>query len=274
MCRSRRSSRMSSMRIWSPTGSIRYTSGCEPRPTRPRSPINSPAKAIAAARLPTPGGPWKRYACAGPSSASAARSSRFASACSGKFSKTSTNLLVQLIRWPRAVEQDDSLTVLPGDYAVSVEHALPEVPSLPLDAVRAPSDTSRGGVEIDLEDEGDVREEASRRDPIQLVDLVDAQFARVALVGERRVDVPIRDHIVAGVECRGDHALDELGPGRREERSLRPRAHLHPFEEQAPHLLTERGAAGFPGGDDATSVSAERLGQKLRLRGLEIGRAS
>ena len=41
-----------------------------------------------AARLPTPCGPWKRYACAGPSS-SAASSSRFASCCSG----TRSNLL-------------------------------------------------------------------------------------------------------------------------------------------------------------------------------------
>ena len=51
------------------------------------------AALFAAARFPTPGGPWKRYACAGPS-ASAARSRRFASACSGKLSKTSTDLEV------------------------------------------------------------------------------------------------------------------------------------------------------------------------------------
>src|SRR6266516_3285040 len=184
------------------------------------------------------------------------------------FSKTSTDLLVPLIRWPRAVEQDDALPVLPGDYAVSVEHALPEVPSLPLDAIRALSDTSCGGVEIDLEHEGDVREEAAGRDPIQLVDLVDAELARVALVGERRVDVQIRDHIVPGVERRRDHALDELGPGRREERGLRPGAHFHPLQEQAPHLLTERRAAGLPGGNDVASVGAERLRQELRLRGL------
>src|SRR5882724_11592745 len=176
MCRSRRSSRMSSMRIWSPTGSIRYTSGCEPRPTRPRSPISSPANAIATARLPTPGGPWKRYACAGPSSASAARSSRFASACSEMFSKTSTDLLVQFSNWPRAVEQKHAARVPPGDYAVSVEHALPELPTLPLDAVRALSDTCRGGVGVDLEDERDVRQKAARRDPVQLVDLVDAEI--------------------------------------------------------------------------------------------------
>ena len=45
------------------------------------------------ARLPTPDGPWKRYACAGPRRRAAARSRRFASACSGMLSKTFTDLL-------------------------------------------------------------------------------------------------------------------------------------------------------------------------------------
>jgi hypothetical protein len=59
------------------------------------------------------------------------------------FSKMSTDLLVQFIRRTRAVEHDDAVRVLPRDYAVSVEHALPEVPSFPLDAVRALSDSAR-----------------------------------------------------------------------------------------------------------------------------------
>ena len=50
-------------------------SGCSARVV----PTSSRANAQASARLPTPCGPWKRYACAGPSS-SAASSSRFASA--------------------------------------------------------------------------------------------------------------------------------------------------------------------------------------------------
>src|SRR6476659_6008949 len=152
MCRSRRNSRMSSM--------------------RPRSPISSPAKAIAVARLPTPGGPWEGYACAGPSSAIAARSSRFASACSEMFSKLSTDLLVQFIRRPRAVEQDDAIRVLPRDYAVSVGYALPELRPFSLDAVRALSHTARGRVGIDLEHERDVRQERARGAPVQLVDLL------------------------------------------------------------------------------------------------------
>src|SRR4029079_9063010 len=176
MCRSRRNSRMSSIRIWSPTGSLTYRSGCEPRSTRPRSPISSPANAIAVARLPTPGGPWKGSAWSGPASASAQRSTRFASACSEMFSKMSTDLLVQFIRRPRAVEQDDAIRVLPRDYAVSVGYALPELRSFSLDAVWALSDAFSGRVWIDLEHEGDVRQEGARGDPVQLVDLLDAEI--------------------------------------------------------------------------------------------------
>jgi hypothetical protein len=35
-------------------------SGCVLRATRPTSPITAPANAVAARRLPTPGGPWNR----------------------------------------------------------------------------------------------------------------------------------------------------------------------------------------------------------------------
>src|SRR3989475_12250585 len=127
------------------------------------------------------------------------------------FSKTSTDLLVQFSSWPRAVEQQHAVRVLPGDYAVSVEHALAEVPSLPLDAVRALADTCRGRVGIHLEDECDVRQEAARRDTVELVDLVDAEIARVALVRERRVDVAVGDDVVPCMGGAVDHALAVRG---------------------------------------------------------------
>src|SRR6266545_8195868 len=85
-------------------------SGCVPRCTRSGSPMSCPAKVTAAARLPTPGGPWKRYACAG-RSASAARSSRFASACSGKVLKASTDLLGDDVGWPVAVHGRDAFRI-------------------------------------------------------------------------------------------------------------------------------------------------------------------
>src|SRR5437899_2753585 len=63
-----------------------------PRATRVFSPSSSAAKSSAAFRLPTPEGPWKRYACAG-SSSSAAASRRFASCCSSSSSNIGGELL-------------------------------------------------------------------------------------------------------------------------------------------------------------------------------------
>ena len=57
MWRSRRSSRTSSILIWSPCGSSTYRSGCARRETRSPSLSSSPANAIAARRFPTPAGP-------------------------------------------------------------------------------------------------------------------------------------------------------------------------------------------------------------------------
>src|SRR5436190_15221810 len=168
MCRSRRSSRMSSIRIWSPTGSSTYTSGCARRSTRSAAPppISCAAKASAAARLPTPGGPWKRYACAG-ASASAARRRRFASACSGKLSKTSTDLLGDLVRGAAAVHGGDPVRKHLGERTVRLVDRSVERFALPLDAVggRAPPQSDLG---IDEDEERAVREQAVGRGQVEL----------------------------------------------------------------------------------------------------------
>src|SRR4029079_575197 len=93
------------------------------------------AKATAAARFPTPGGPWKRYACAGPS-ASAARSSRFASACSGKLSNASTYLLGDLVGRPVAVYGRDALRIHRCERTVRLVDRTMEVVPFALDPVR------------------------------------------------------------------------------------------------------------------------------------------
>src|SRR5438045_9003196 len=93
------------------------------------------ANATAAARLPTPGGPCSRYACAGPS-ASAARRRRFASACSGKVSKLSTDLFRELGRGLGAVEARDPPREQPREVAVRAVDAEAEVGTFALDAIR------------------------------------------------------------------------------------------------------------------------------------------
>src|SRR5919199_1905651 len=193
MWRSRRSSRMSSIRIWSPTGSTTYRSGCARRATRPASPISSPANASAAARFPTPGGPWKRYACAGPSE-TAARRSRFASGCSGKLSNASMDLAGELGGRLRSVDDDDPVREHRGELTVRA---------------------------------------------------VDAEVARHPLVGKRRVDVAVADHVLPCLERGRDHPLDELGSCGHEERRLGPRRDVVRVEEQRSDLFAEVGAAGL-----------------------------
>src|SRR6187431_1670442 len=136
MCRSRCSVRTSPIRIWSPTGSSSYTSGCAWRSTRSGSPITSAASASAAARLPTPRGPWKRYACVWPS-ASDARRRRLASGCSGKVSKLSINESGERFRVLGAVDSEDTAREELRELAVGAIDLGDELVVLALDPVGA-----------------------------------------------------------------------------------------------------------------------------------------
>src|SRR2546428_11508444 len=211
MCRSRRSARTSSIRIWSPTGSTRYRSGWTPLVTRLWSEgadsaappgelagfarelgsISSAANASAAVRLPTPAGPWKRYACAGPS-ASAARSRRFASCCSGKLSNASTDLLCDLLGRLLAVDGHDAVGEHRRQLAVRAVDRAVEVFTLAFDPVGGAC-PRRCGRRIDEDEDGAVGEQSADRGLVQLQDGLDAEPARDALVGERRVDVAVAD---------------------------------------------------------------------------------
>src|SRR3954466_8157505 len=214
MCRSRRISRTASIRIWSPSGSSTYRSGCERRSTRGSPPSSSDANASAVARLPTPAGPWKRYACAGPS-ASAARRSRFASSCSGTLSKLVEHLLGDLARRARAVDRLDSFREDLRELAVGGVDTGAEVVVLALDAVAVGADaTSRLG-RVDQQQEGAVGQNAPNRLQVQLEHAVEPEPARDPLVGERRVEVAVADHVGAAFEARRDHLLDELRARRR-----------------------------------------------------------
>src|SRR6187200_3063732 len=188
------------MRIWSPTGSTRYRSGCACRNTRSRSEgadsaapsralagsarervaINSAANAIAARRLPTPGGPWKRYACAVPS-ASAARSSRFASACSGKLSKTSTDLLADRVGRARTVDRGYAVGKHLCECTVRLVDRAVKLGSLALDAIGGRAALERH-VGIDEHEEGLVGQEPARCIQVQLEHALDAEVARDPLV--------------------------------------------------------------------------------------------
>src|SRR5438552_7098144 len=183
MCRSRRSSRIASMRIWSPSGSSTYRSGWARRSTRSGEPRSSAANAIAAARLPTPGGPWSRYACAGPS-ASAARSRRFASGCSGNVSKLSTDLDRDVSGRPAGVDGDDSPREELRELSVGTVEDDCEVSVGALDAVALLPSPLRL-LHLDGEEERAVRQQPADGREIQLQHAIDADAARDSLVRER-----------------------------------------------------------------------------------------
>src|SRR5215210_810271 len=184
MCRSRRISRTASIRIWSPNGSSTYTSGCERRSTRASPPSSSEAKTTAVARFPTPAGPWKRYACAGPS-VSAAPSRRLASTCSGMLPKLAKDLLRDLSWRPRAVDGRDPLGEVLGELAVGRVDAHPEIVVLALDPVAAVADAPGGLRRVDQQQEGAVGQEPAHRLQVQLEHALEPEAARDALVGER-----------------------------------------------------------------------------------------
>src|SRR5918911_2724305 len=172
MCRSRRRSRIASMRIWSPSGSNTYRSGWARRSTRSGDPSSSAANATAAARLPTPGGPCSRYACAGPS-ASAARSRRFASGCSGKLSNLSTDLHGEVAGRLRAVERDDALREHRGQLPIGRVHGGAKVTALALDAVGIGACAAGGLGRVEEDEERAVGEEPARRLEVQLQHALD-----------------------------------------------------------------------------------------------------
>src|SRR4029077_12003047 len=150
------------------------------------------ANASAVARLPTPAGPWKRYACAGPSVRAACRS-RFASSCSGTLSKLSEHLLGDLARRARAVDRLDSLRKDLGELAVGGVDAHSEVVVLALDAVAIGSDPARRLGRVDQQQEGAVGQHSEHGLEVQLEHSVEPGPAGGPLVGKGRAEVRTQD---------------------------------------------------------------------------------
>src|SRR5207244_309937 len=192
-------------------------------------PISSAANPSAAVRLATPPGPWKRYACAG-SSAIATRSSRFASACSGKLSNASMDLLCDLLGRVATVDGHDAVGEHRRKLAVRAIDTAVEVPALAFDPVSRARPRG-GGCGVDEDEKRPVGEEPTHRVVVQLQNAVDPEPTGDSLVRERRVDVAVADHVFSRLEGGLDHLLDELGARRRKQRRLSPRGHVPPVQE-------------------------------------------
>ena len=136
----------------SPSASITCRSGCVLASTRRSSPSRAEANARAAARLPTPAGPWNRYACDGPS-ASAASNSRFACGCSGTSANVVTNLSCDLVRAAVPVDDDVPLGEALRERPVRVHDPRPELRAGALDPVALVADPRQRGLDVELDEE-------------------------------------------------------------------------------------------------------------------------
>ena len=91
---------------------------------------------------------------------------------------------------------------------------------------------------------------------------VDPEPTRAALVGDRRVDVPVADDDGAARERRPDHLLDVLGARRGVQRRLGPRRDVAGVQDQVAHGLAER----RPPGSRVSTTSLPAAGSRAASR--------
>src|SRR5436190_1463866 len=180
------------------------------RPPLPQS--SAWAKASAVVIRPAPGGPTNAYACATRSVASARRSSATARGWSRIASSATQELLDARAHrrgdhvrgLPRAHEAH-ALGLRAQDLEVAPTHAPMEGERLALEAVAPPAahpPEPLGG--IDVEQQGEVRQDTAGRPDVQLADQVGVDAAPVALIRHGRVGVAVGEHHAAALEPRAD----------------------------------------------------------------------
>ena len=137
-----------------------------------------------------------------------------------------------------------------------------------LDPVRFVAGTPFGLARREQEQKRDVRKQTADDLEIEAQDSIDPEPARDALVGERRVEIPIGDDDRASVERGPDQLRHQLGARGGEQRSLGPAGHLRPVQEELSDPLAQIGATGLARRHNLPAVGGERLPQELRLRRL------
>ena len=189
-----------------------------------RAPVVAEARLANASRLPTPAGPWKRYACAGPSASAAAKQPlRLGLLRKGRERAHGSS---RRARWARcAVENDDALREeRRRAVAVPAGHDQAEARR-----PRARSDRARPPMAGLAPRESTLRTNvrSGSRPPVTTLfsseHALDAEPAGDPLVGERRVEVAVADDVGATLERRPDHLGDMLGARPPQRAPLRPR---------------------------------------------------
>ena len=223
------------------------------------SPSSSPANATRAARLPTPGGPWKRYACAGPSRERRAEQALRLGLLRKGLEARPRTFSRELVGRRVAVERRRCArgTSRRARGSRRRPRARKSSSSRSIRS-RLVGERWRATRRVDEQEERPVGEQAARRREVQLED------------GRRRrgrARSPGRRATSRGSGRRARSAPRASAGGsprppaaRAPPRTVRPRPRgdlLVAVEDDVPHRLAELGAAGLARGDDLAAVGLE-----------------
>ena len=139
----------------------------------------------------------------------------------------------------------------------------------PVGGLRALAGPREPFARLDPQQQRAVRRQPAGGEQVQRADLLHAEAAPGALVGERGVDEAVEQHPVAGREQRLELLGDELRAGRRVEQRLRARVHFQGgiLHERA-DALGELDAAGLAQHERLLSSRVQRAGERADERRL------
>src|SRR5215210_1247852 len=261
------------MVVNAPWGTISVRSGCSPLSALSSAASSPPATSAApnlsaTIRLPTPGGPWNRYACetspvsrARPRSRSAVSFPNTPSNLSRRSAISLTSILQvahpthhssgKVLRRERGIEDFDPLGLHTRQLLETLLHTPHEAGAYRLDPVwRHPEFPGPPFPLVPLEPqiESFVRHDGPDGVGVQGAYRLDAEPSTEALVGEARVQVPLAEHVLAGFETREYRTAHVVSAGCSVQVRLRPGFHLCPrVEDDLPDDLGRRGTAGLAG---------------------------
>src|SRR5215213_9760979 len=256
-----------------PWGIISVRSGCSPLSALSSAATSPPATSVApnlsaTIRLPTPGGPWNRYACetspvsrARPSSRSAVSFPSTPSNLSPRSAISLTSILQvahpthhqsgQVLRRERGIEDFDPLGLQTRQLLETLLHAPQEAGAYRLDPVwRHPElpGPSLPLILVEPQIESPVGHNGPDSVGVQSAYRLDAESPPEALVGEARVQVPLAKHVLARFEMREYRPPHVVSAGCRVQVRLRPSVHLFPrIQDDLPDDLGRRGTSGLAG---------------------------
>src|SRR5918993_1138423 len=261
------------MVVNAPWGAISVRSGCSPLSALPSAATSPPATSAApnlsaTIRLPTPGGPWNRYACETSPVSRAHLSSRSAVSFPSTPSKVSRRSAISLtsilqvshpthhysgkvLRRERGIEDFDPLGLHTRQLLEPPPHTPHEAGAYRLDPVWRHPEFPGPPFPLLLREsqiESPVRHHGPDSVGVQGAYPLDAEPSPEALVGEAGVQVPLAEHVLTGFETREYRTAHVVSAGRSVQVRLRPGVHLCPrVEDDLPDDLCRRGAAGLTG---------------------------